>query len=143
MQSTHKVTIDINKIADQWARIEDVAKSENWKYSYDIDTDNLYFSPKKLVGDLHPFTLKNDYTLLLDPESNVKGLFIEYFKNNLTSHDSRFKNMKNLFTKKGQNKTEKIHFMEIVAKDILSELQLNYKNKPNIEAYIPGPMYAV
>jgi hypothetical protein len=134
MQST-KYTINIQKVAEQCTDLIGLGNKNNWKFYYDEDCDCLYFTQPKMIKGLEPLTFKQDFSLFIDRNSNIHGMYIEYFNSNLVKHDKRFKDMQKIFDKKSKkNEIEKEHLLEIVSKDILSDILVNYQNQNKIQS---------
>jgi hypothetical protein len=97
------ININIKKVAKQIACIDEIAKKNSWVYSYDEDIDCLYYSPEKIDESCSLLSLDNEFTMYIDKDSNLEGIFIEYYKSNLASHDEKFKEFANIFTKKNNH----------------------------------------
>lgn len=93
-------TIILNnlKIEKQIADIENVAKTNKWVYQYDPKLDYLYYAPEKIPNGFVLHSLNDDINIYVNNNSEVGGLFIEYFKFNLTSHEAKYKVFANIFT---------------------------------------------
>ncbi len=124
------ITIDIQKVAQQISLLDKIAERKNWLYSYDEDTDSLYYSPEKIDNQFSLFALNDEFSVYLDKDSNIGGIFIEYYKANLTSHDDKFAEFKDLFTQKidhvktvpKSKKNKALVLSEVIKAEVLSAL---------------------
>jgi hypothetical protein len=98
-----KYTIDLKKLERQVANLDIIAKKKKWTFSYDEELDTFYFSPKKIASGFSLFSLSDEFSVYVDKNSNFGGIFIEYYKSNMTTHDKKFKPFKNIFTEKSDN----------------------------------------
>ena len=122
--------IDLKKVLKQVIRLKELAKKEIWQLYYDSELDSLYFIPEKLPKDVVLMDLGGDYNLYLSEESNLHGIFIEYFKSNYLMHEKELKDIKDIFTVKidGLNtvpNTKAVYvqkFEDFVEKDLLEEI---------------------
>jgi hypothetical protein len=134
MQKT--ITINIQKLLKQIAEINNLAKEKNWKYSYDSQLDSLYFSPSKIQPHYSLFSINDELSVYVDRDSNIGGVFIEYYKSNLTSHDEKYKTFANLFTNRRQlpkNKRAKETLLsEVIKAELLADLVKTEKNSIKI-----------
>ncbi|MCX6783901.1 MAG: hypothetical protein NT141_02430 [candidate division WWE3 bacterium] len=97
------IKIDYKKIGGQIAEIQKIASSKKWLFFYDNDLDSLYYSPKKIKPEFSLLSLSNEFSIYVDGQSNIGGVFIEYYKANLGAHEKAFRPFINLFTKKIDN----------------------------------------
>lgn len=124
------ITLNLKKIEKQVADLENLSKQKGWEYYYDGELDTLYYSIKKIDSSYSLFSLRNEFSLYVDKDSNLGGVFIEYYKSNLASHDQKFKPFARLFTFKtdhgktvSKSGTEKaILFSEVLKAEILTQL---------------------
>jgi len=127
--------INYNKIGQQIAEIEKIAKEKKWEFFYDEDVDNLYYAPKKITKEFSLFSVSNEFSIYVDEESNVGGVFIEYYKSNLGSHEKAFKPYINVFTKSVENgktvpkskKEKAIQLSETIKAELLSDMIISKK----------------
>src|SRR5262249_26530361 len=75
---------------------------KDWSYSYFTDTDELYFSPPQIPKNTFLHSISNEFSVYLDKDSNVHGLFIEYFKTNFLEHEAEFAGLSKLLTSKNE-----------------------------------------
>lgn len=78
---------------------------KKWSFLYDNELDSLYYSPKEMGSNYVLHSLGKEISVFVDKDSNLGGLFIEYYKSNLTSHEDGFKVFSNIFTKKTDHMT--------------------------------------
>jgi len=126
------ITLDYNKIQNQIASIDEIARNKKWGLYYDEDLDSLYFSPAKIASNYSLFSVNNEYSVYVDKKSNVGGVLVEYYKSNKSSHDKRYKELADIFSKKvtddiktvPDNKEGKAELLSTVIKaDLLSILR--------------------
>lgn len=91
---------NLTKLKTQIAQMQDIAKKENWQYLYDQELDTFYFSPNRVDKEARLFAINDEYSLYLDENSNLKGIFIEYFKSNFLKHEKGFEEFNQVFTKR-------------------------------------------
>jgi hypothetical protein len=124
MQQT--ITLDTQKLLQQIAQINKLAKEKGWEFYYDSQLDSLYYSPETIESHFSLFSISNEFSVYIDNQSNVGGIFIEYYKNNLASHDDKFKPFVNLFTNSRQipqkKKEKEILLSEVIKAELLSDL---------------------
>lgn len=128
MQPSVIKKINLKKLQQQIADIETISKKNGWSFVYNEDLDHLYFSPREIPKGFSLLDV-DDFYVFVDEESNLGGIFIEYYKANLSSHEKEFKPFKNLFDK-GTKKTkdwtqDKIQFSEVLKAELLSHLVKN------------------
>lgn len=118
--------IDIKKLAEQVADLENISAKNKWTYSYDEELDSLYFSPKKIDDKFLIFTPNEEIGIYIDDKSNLGGIFIEYYKSNLTSHEEKFKPFKFIFNNKDKStknsRSKQIILSEVIKAELLSSL---------------------
>ncbi len=136
------ITLDYCKIAKQLASIKNLAKKQSWQFFYDDDLDDLYFSPKRIPDGFITHSINDEYDIYVDSNSNVGGIFIEYFKSNFITHNNEIKSLKNIFTKKTTNgKTvpeEKQDQAELLSNKITLEILSQVVNSNEKFVQIPG-----
>lgn len=139
----NNLNINIKKLTEQIASIDTISKEKNWSFYYDMEMDSLYFSPNKINKKYSLYSLTNEFSVYIDKESNFGGIFIEYYKSNMTSHDQKFKKFREIFTKKidenyrttpKKEEDNVILLSEVLKAELLSEL---IKSKTN-NIVIPG-----
>ena len=128
MQKT--INLDNSKIALQVANIQSIAKKNGWKYLYDPELDYLYYAPGVIKPGYVLHAINDDINIYVNGKSELGGVFIEYYKYNLTSHEPRYKDFANIFTrdvkygktipKQLEQKTEMLS--AILKSDILTNL---------------------
>lgn len=85
------IKLDAKKLSSQIAGLRAIAKQEKWTVYYDDDVDQLFFTPKVIPKDSFLVTFNDDISLYLTKNSEIKGLFIEYFSHNFVRHDKDIK----------------------------------------------------
>lgn len=98
MPKTIKVNKD--KILNQLTHLERLAVEGGWVYNYDSDLDSLYYSPPEISKGFFLYSVGNEFSLYVNGNSRIGGVFIEYYSKNLASHEAEFKPFKSVFTKK-------------------------------------------
>lgn len=88
--------INYQKVQDQIKSLHSISSKKSWITSYDAELDQFYMSPKEISSNFTLHSLGEDFLVYLDKNSNIGGIFIEYFRNNLASHDEKFKPFKQL-----------------------------------------------
>lgn len=133
-----KTTLDFSKLAKQVACIDGISKEKNWSYYYDDELDSLYFSPKKVGDDFLLFSLTDEFSVFVDKDSNLGGVFIEYYMRNLSSHEEKFKPFKNLFqNKKRESKKDKQNVV-LLSEVLKAELLSGIINRNSDEVFMPA-----
>lgn len=140
-------TININpqKLADQFTRIGDIARDKKWSFLYDGELDSLYYSPKKMKSDFVLHSLGKEISVFIDRDSNLGGLFVEYYNSNLTTHEDEFKEFSNIFTEKvdhmttipKSNSTKATTLAALLKGELLSEIV------PQIKASADGKNFSL
>jgi len=130
------IKLDLKKLERQVADIDQISKQQNWSYTYDSELDYLYFSPKQIENGFSLFSVGDDFSVYVDKESNIGGIFIEYYRSNLSSHEEKFKPFKNLFVKAGEGKKDLVfkrkQLSETLKAELLSELVKTNTNTINL-----------
>ena len=124
------------------ANLKEIAKAKKWSFVYNQELDQLYFSPSTIGKKYVLHTIDDEYNIYVDKRSNVGGIFIEYFKTNLTEHDEKYKEFKNTFSKNvKEGKTvpkskekEAVYISEFIRADILSKIAVSQKKTVLIPA---------
>src|SRR6266478_2539106 len=98
MQQTIK--INTKKLSKQVADIDTLSKDNNWSYRYDRNLDTLYYSSTSAKDGYILFSVNDELSIYIDSDSNLGGIFIEYYQTNLASHDEKFIPFAKIFTKK-------------------------------------------
>lgn len=94
------IKIDRQKLTKQIASLKQIAKKEKWVYLYDKVLDQLSYIPKMIKSNYVLYSLTNEFSVYVDKNSNLKGIFVEYYRSNLATHDKEFKEFMSLFRKK-------------------------------------------
>lgn len=92
------IKLDFNKIIKQLADLKGLAIRQMWKFLYDKELDHLYLAPKVIPKGTFLHSLNKEFALYLDKDSNVHGVFIEYFATNFIEHEKEFRKLSSLLT---------------------------------------------
>lgn len=130
MQQT--IRIDSSKLQTQIANIGEIARHNKWRYHYNSQLDTLSFSPLSIKKPFTLVSIGKEMSIYVDKKSNLGGVFIEYYKSNLTEHDKRFKSFKNIFTQKIDSektiptakKEKALILSELIKAELLSQLTI-------------------
>lgn len=87
---------DYKKIAEQISNLEALSHQESWATYYEKDFDALYISPEVIDKRYSLLEIGDEMMVYIDENSNLGGIFIEYFRNNLASHNKKYKPFKKL-----------------------------------------------
>lgn len=90
------IKLNYKKIASQITSIHEIAKKGSWIPYYDEELDEFYMAPESIDGKYFLQEIGKEFLVYVDEKSNVGGVFIEYFQNNLSSHDAKFKPFKKI-----------------------------------------------
>lgn len=115
------ININIKKITEQVIKIDSFIDKKKWTYKYDKELDSLYLSPGRIPSSYTVFSVGDEYSLFVNKSSKLGGIFIEYFKNNLTSHEPKMKIFKRMFDSK-DSKEKKELFTDVIKSEIISNL---------------------
>ena len=115
------INLDLTKLSKQIASLDTISKKKKWKFYYDADLDNLYLTPDRVKRDCVLYSVNDEFSVYVDRNSNIGGVFVEYFKSNLSSHDKRFKAFSNLFTLRADG-TKTVPQKKEKSAEILKEL---------------------
>lgn len=124
------IKINTKKLSLQIANMETLSRKNKWSYHYDANLDSLYFSAKKVEAGYMLFSINNELSIYVDKNSDLGGVFIEYYQSNLASHDDRFKPFAKIFTKKIDNirtlgdgqKENAVLLSEVIKAELLSNI---------------------
>lgn len=113
------VKLDAKKLSAQVANLRDIAKQDKWVANYDSDVDQFFFMPKSIPNDTFLVTFDDEISLYLNKESEVKGLFIEYFSHNFVEHDKEIKPAVDIWIENSKsNATNNKLAKEVVIKEV-------------------------
>lgn len=68
--------------------------SKGWVVDYDPETDSLSFSEKNLGEDTKINYLDQEIAVYISPDSQIRGVFIEYATKNYLSHNKKLDSFK-------------------------------------------------
>lgn len=104
-------TLNKDKIQSQLTKLNEIALSNRWQVFVDKSLDNFYFSPTKIDPKYTLHQLDDDFYVYADNDSNLGGVFVEYFNANLVQHDKTVAPLKQIVkknvTKDGMVKLDK------------------------------------
>jgi hypothetical protein len=80
-------TLNLEKIQSQLTKLNEIAITNKWQVFVDKSIDNFYFSPNKIDSKFSLHQLDDDFYIYADKDSNLGGIFVEYFNANLVQHD--------------------------------------------------------
>ena len=87
-------TIEANKnVLDFIYSFKDIAQKHNWVTRYDTEADAFSFSVKNLPQDARLKYFGDEVAFYVTKDGDVKGFFIEYFKNNFIKHNKEVKDV--------------------------------------------------
>jgi hypothetical protein len=98
--SVQTTSIQTDKILSQMLNLRDLAQKGSWELAYDEDNDSLYYAPNRIPKGSRLFNFGDEFAVYLDEDSNINGLFIEYFESNFTQHEKEYKKIVTLLDKK-------------------------------------------
>jgi len=116
----NKITLDLDKLKKQIAVLKEIAAREKWIYFYEKMLDHLYFTPETIKSDHFLYSISDELSVYIDKNSNLKGIFIEYFKTNLISHEKELEGLLRSFKEK-RNGSLTIPKKEAHNADLLSD----------------------
>lgn len=119
----NNMRLNYKKLAGQVEKLHEIAQKNGWKAQYDQELDEFYFAPISVDKKYYLRQINNDLFMYLDGDSNIGGLFIEYFINNLTSHDIKYEPFNKAIKKdNGLDKEDSIMFLSTVKAELLQAL---------------------
>ncbi|OGZ33771.1 MAG: hypothetical protein A3I88_02990 [Candidatus Portnoybacteria bacterium RIFCSPLOWO2_12_FULL_39_9] len=111
------------KILDFIYHFNKIARGEKWVSRYDIESDSLSFTVPKLPDDARIKYLGDEVAFYLTKDSNIKGIFIEYFKSNFIKHHKDFRQLLKDIEKKKEMKTTLVELKSNKMKKVIVELE--------------------
>ena len=132
------------KILNFVSNFSNIAKKENWVARYDLDTKAFSFSSKKMPDDIYIKYFSDEFALYITKDNKIKGIFIEYCKNNFIKHHKEAISFKKLLLNIEKGKSKNKSLVELkkngVNKKVISELedaiQESLAKKINLEALV-------
>ncbi len=79
--------LNLVKIQSQLTKLNEIVLSKRWQVFIDKSLDNFYFSPNKIDPKFSLHQWDDDFYIYADSDSNLGGIFVEYFNANLVQHD--------------------------------------------------------
>lgn len=126
------IKINTKKLSRQVADIESISKKNKWSFLYDPDLDSLYYSAKEVKNGYSLFSINKELSIYINKDSDLGGVFIEYYQSNLASHDKKFIPFADIFTtktdsmatvgKSEKQKEDAVLLSEVIKAELLSNL---------------------
>ncbi|MDP3795350.1 MAG: hypothetical protein Q8R13_05540 [bacterium] len=69
------------------ANLKETAERDDWKVQYNKELDTFYWSRDTISPNTELKQFLDDFSLYINPDGNVEGIFIEYAKFNFFSHN--------------------------------------------------------
>lgn len=111
------------KILDSISRLSEIANKKNWISHYDTDSDSLAIRKPNLSKDAQKRYITDEFAFYLNSESNLEGIFIEYFISNFVQHHKDVKAIvKNL--KKKVKEEEVIELRKRETQKLVPQLEI-------------------
>lgn len=85
------LSLNSDKLLTQLASLDEMAKEHDWKFTYLDDVDQFFYAPAIIPDNSFIYSFNDEYSVYVDKDSNIQGIFVEYFKTNLTEHEKSFK----------------------------------------------------
>lgn len=89
-----KQKINNKKILDFIFKFQERVKKDGWVPSYDPEADSLAYRVEKLPADTRKKYFGEEIAFYLTPNSDVKGIFIEYYLSNFLEHQKELEELK-------------------------------------------------
>lgn len=115
--------MDKKKILDFIFKFKKRVKEEGWIPSYDVEADSFAYHVKNLPNDVRKRYFGNEIALYLTPNSEVKGVFIEYYLSNFLTHHESLAELKKEIEKKAKENKDVIRLNETKMKESLFVLE--------------------
>ncbi|OGZ73994.1 MAG: hypothetical protein A2908_04705 [Candidatus Staskawiczbacteria bacterium RIFCSPLOWO2_01_FULL_38_12b] len=90
------------KIIDLINRISEIARKEKWTKSYDRDLDYFCWTNLNQTKNARLVKISNEVLIYFNPKGLIKGIGVEYLKNNFIEHNPEYKNLTKFFTEKAE-----------------------------------------
>jgi len=88
------------RFSDLIDSLSSVATLENWVPSYDKHTDYFYWKKPRISKDATLIKVSHETHLYVTPKGKIEGVFVEYLRNNFAAHNTDYRHMTKMFTKK-------------------------------------------
>jgi hypothetical protein len=92
--------MDKTKFTNLIDKLAVYARQDNWIPKYDRKLDYFYWHKSPVGENINLIKVSHETSLYVDSNGRIKGLFVEYLKNNFIEHNPAFENVTDLFTKK-------------------------------------------
>lgn len=131
MSKGNKVELNKDKLLTQLANLRDIAKSNHWVLDYDKALDQFYYGLKKMPKHSFLFSIDDELNLYVTKNSDLNGLFIEYFSSNFIEHNKQLKPFLELVSKEKKkiDKEKAKLAKEAFQGDILKEFVTHTEDK--------------
>lgn len=83
MEGSKDISLSISKIFD-------MAQREKWVVEYDASLDSFYWTKPQISKDAKLKKFLDDFSLYINSQGQVEGVFIEYAKYNFATHNDSF-----------------------------------------------------
>src|SRR3989344_2414433 len=83
MEGSKNISLSISKIFD-------MAQREKWVVEYDASLDSFYWTKPQISRDAKLKKFLDDFSLYINSQGQVEGVFIEYAKYNFAAHNDSF-----------------------------------------------------
>lgn len=119
-----------NKVKSEILHLDKLAKKDGWVVEYDSEMDSLEWGLPKMPRNARLYNVNKEISLYLTPKGLVKGVYIEYYRNNFVEHNIKFKKFSKLLANKthkegaiklksGRKQDEEVgHYIDDLAKEI-------------------------
>jgi hypothetical protein len=88
------ISFQTEKVLEQLKRLDEIAAEKKWVFRVN-ELDQAIFSPDRVPSGSILFPIDDEKNLYIDADSNVNGIFIEYFSTNFLQHETQFKPLSN------------------------------------------------
>jgi len=126
--------------------ISEIAKKEKWTKAYDKRLDYFCWTNPKESKNARLVKISNEVLIYFNSKGLIRGIGVEYLKNNFIEHNPEYKDLTNLFTKradegvfvipKDKEKEKKVaDKFDDFTKELVKEIKIeNWDNKQSPEA---------
>lgn len=89
-----------SKIITLIDHIADIAKREKWTKAYDKELDYFCWTNQKESRNARLVKISNEVLIYFNLKGFIKGIGVEYLRNNFIEHNPKYKDLPKLFTQK-------------------------------------------
>ena len=138
-----------NKFITNIDHISEIAKKEKWEKAYDKKLDYFCWTNPEETKNAHLVKVSNEVILYFNSRGLIKGIGVEYLKNNFIEHNPEYKNLTKFFTEKVEKgvftipknkekgaEDEFVGFAEEIVKEIKIESWENEKSPKALEKLV-------